>query len=187
MNRGQFVSFATAEMRKKFPNSALGNISTTETELIIDTIFRCIVSAVMAGDEVRYKSFGIFKPQVVRGTDAKKELYTAIKLAFTSFSSLNKYLTENFLFKEEIDSIGTTNNGDKQRYFLSDISKMLKISLPTLHKYIKIHQDIIPVTIIGNNRLYDDSSVEVIRGIRERNAKRYGSNNPTDGGITLGE
>ncbi|MEM6456925.1 MAG: helix-turn-helix domain-containing protein [Acidobacteriota bacterium] len=59
-------------------------------------------------------------------------------------------------------------------YTLTDISRITNISMPTLQRYKKLHQDRLPSQGIGRSQRYLPAAIEVFKQLKEENIGRRG-------------
>ena len=63
---------------------------------------------------------------------------------------------------------------EKKLYTLSEVSRKIGISIPTLQRYKKAHQDRLPSLGQGRNQRYPHEALEVFRELRRENDARRG-------------
>jgi excisionase family DNA binding protein len=68
----------------------------------------------------------------------------------------------------------STGGNDQDLMTLSEVSKKIKVSMPTLQRYKKEYQDRIPAVGAGRKQRYPKSALEVFREIKKENAGKRG-------------
>lgn len=63
---------------------------------------------------------------------------------------------------------------EKKLYTLTEVSKLTKVSMPTLQRYKKLYQDRIPSVGEGRKQRYPEEALDVFRQLKEENVSRRG-------------